>query len=193
MKKRRILVGIDEVGRGAIAGPLVIAGVVGTLDKKNKSLVEGIKDSKKLTPFQRENWLRKLKKSDWQFFSVSVSSQFIDRFGIKKALIEGVRKILKKIKIKPDLVLLDGGLEAPPNYSQKVIIKGDEKNPLIAAASIYGKIKRDKLMIRLERKYRYGFDKHKGYGTKEHFLFLKKKGLSEIHRRSFLKRLLRKN
>lgn len=192
MRKPKILVGIDEVGRGAIAGPLIVVGAVGILNRRNRKILNGIKDSKKLTPLKRKIWLEKLKKSDLKFYTAIFSNKFIDRFGIRKSLEKGVKEILKKIKVKPHLVLLDGGLKAPPEYRQRVIVKGDEKIPLIAAASIFGKVKRDRIMSRLEKKYPYGFAKNKGYGTEEHFFLIKKMGISQIHRQSFLKNLLAK-
>lgn len=192
MRKPKILVGIDEVGRGAIAGPLIVVGAVGVLNRRNRKILNGIKDSKKLTPLKRKIWLEKLKKSDLKFYTAIFSNKFIDRFGIRKSLEKGVKEILKRIKVKPHLVLLDGGLKAPSEYRQRVIVKGDEKIPLIAAASIFGKVKRDRIMSRLEKKYPYGFAKNKGYGTAGHFFLIKKMGISQIHRRSFLKNFLAK-
>jgi ribonuclease HII len=117
-----------------------------------------------------------------------VGSEIIDRIGIQKATQSAVANVLRKFKKKPDLVLLDGSLFAPEHYNQKTIIKGDEKIPLIAAASIIAKTTRDAKMLRFHKKFpRYCFDAHKGYGTKLHYKMIRRHGLSLIHRRSFCK------
>ena len=187
--KQRFLVGIDEVGRGALAGPLVIGAAAGFWNKENKKLLKGIRDSKKLTFKRKEEWFSKLKKSRLIFYTVSIPNQLIDKKGISWVLKTGVVRILKKFQRRPDLILLDGGLRAPKKYRQKTVIKGDEKIPIIAAASIYAKVRRDRLMAKLDSKYLYGFKDHKGYGTKKHFQSIKKNGLSRFHRRSFLKKI----
>ena len=109
-----------------------------------------------------------------------------------KALKEGVRRLLKKIDKKIDLVLLDGGLKAPEKYNQKAIIQGDDKIPFISAASIYAKVKRDLYMIKMDKKINYCFADHKGYGTKKHFSLIKKNGISKIHRKTFIKNIVKK-
>jgi len=187
MARHKFLVGIDEVGRGALAGPIVIGAAAGFWNRENKKLLKGIRDSKKLTPKQREEWFRKLKMGNLALATVSISNKLIDKKGISWTLKIGAARIFKKIKKKPDLVLLDGGLKAPKQYKQKTIIKGDDKIPLISAASIYAKVRRDRLMVKLDGKYPYGFKDHKGYGTKKHYQNIRKNGLSRLHRRSFLK------
>jgi len=186
MPKNKLIVAIDEVGRGAVAGPLVLGAVFAENNQKNKKLLKGIKDSKKLTFNQRIAWFKKFKKSSLKFYTAFVSNKVIDKKGMAQAIRIGINKLFKKIKTKPDLVLLDGGLKAPKNFRQKTIIKGDEKNPFIAAASIYAKVKRDLYMIELDKKFNYSFKDHKGYGTKNHFKLILKNGISEIHRQSFL-------
>ena len=174
-KNDKFIVGIDEVGRGAIAGPLVLGAAAGYLNNKNKKFLTGVKDSKKLTFNQRLLWYKKFKNSDLNFYCVFISNNFIDKYGMGKSLKEGVKRLLKKIDKKIDLVLLDGGLKAPEKYKQKTIIRGDDKVPFISAASIYAKVKRDLYMIRMDKKINYCFADHKGYGTKKHFLLIKKK------------------
>jgi len=189
MSKNKLIVAIDEVGRGAVAGPLVLGAVLAKDNQENRKLLKGIKDSKKLTCNQRIKWLKKLEKSHLKFYTVFISNKIIDKKGLSFAIKIGVEKLLKKIKNRPDLILLDGGLKAPKIFRQKTIIKGDEKNPFIAAASIYAKVKRDFYMIKLDKKYNYHFKDHKGYGTKKHFELIREKGISKIHRLSFLSHL----
>jgi ribonuclease HII len=189
MPKNKLIVAIDEVGRGAVAGPLVLGAVLAYDNQENKKFLKGIKDSKKLNFNQRIKWLKKLEKSNLKFYTVFISNKIIDQKGMSFAIKIGVEKLLKKIKKKPDLVLLDGRLKAPKIFRQKTIIKGDEKNPFIAAASIYAKVKRDFYMIELDKKFNYSFKDHKGYGTKKHFELILKNGISKIHRRSFLNNL----
>ncbi|HOM33293.1 MAG TPA: ribonuclease HII [Candidatus Paceibacterota bacterium] len=191
-KNDKFIVGIDEVGRGAIAGPLVLGAAAGYLNNKNKKFLTGIKDSKKLTFNQRLLWYKKFKDSDLNFYCVFISNNFIDKYGMSKSLKEGVKRLLKKIDKKIDLVLLDGGLKAPEKYKQKTIIRGDDKVPFISAASIYAKVKRDLYMIRMDKKINYCFTDHKGYGTKKHFLLIKKNGISKVHRKTFLKNIVKK-
>jgi len=185
----RFIVGIDEVGRGALAGPLVIGAAAGFWNKENKKFLKGIRDSKKLTARQREEWFKKFKKSRLNFYTVAISNRLIDKKGLSWALKIGVGRLLKKIKQRPNLVYLDGGLKAPKIYRQKTIIRGDDKIPFISAAAIYAKVKRDKLMKKLDGKYPYGFKGHKGYGTKEHFDKIRRSGISGVHRKSFLRNL----
>ncbi len=191
-KNDKFIVGIDEVGRGAIAGPLVLGAAAGYLNNKNKKFLTGIKDSKKLTFNQRLLWYKKFKNSDLNFYCVFISNNFIDKYGMSKSLKEGVKRLLKKIDKKIDLVLLDGGLKAPEKYNQKTIIRGDDKVPFISAASIYSKVKRDLYMIRMDKKINYCFADHKGYGTKKHFLLIRKNGISKVHRKTFLKNIVKK-
>ncbi|MAG12255.1 ribonuclease HII [bacterium] len=187
------LVGIDEVGRGPIAGPVAVAAVL-LYSKGSYSHFEGIKDSKKLSPLQRENWFNKitqLKDEQLLDFAVSfVGNEMIDKCGIVHSTQSALARALEQICVEPDKiqVLLDGGLIAPTQFQfQETIIKGDEKEPLIAAASIIAKVSRDRKMIRYAQEFnQYGFEKHKGYGTKKHYVALKKHGMCQLHRRSFL-------
>ncbi|MFA4890253.1 MAG: ribonuclease HII [Candidatus Paceibacterota bacterium] len=188
--KNKYIVGIDEAGRGPLAGPVAVAAVVANLKSQISKIkiLAGIKDSKKLSAKQREEWYRKIKskKSNLKSFCVFISHKTIDKINIHQATLLGVKKVLKKFKRKPGLVLLDGSLHAPREYKQKTIIKGDEKISLISAASIIAKVSRDRKMTGLHKKYpKYHFDKHKGYGTKLHYKKIKKHGLLEIHRKSF--------
>ena len=185
---KRLIIGIDEVGRGPLAGPVTVAAMI----MPRRSLLRGIKDSKKLSANQRENWFLKLKTSAYTVSSVG--SKSIDTFGISVAVRRAVGRCLKKMDIenKKVKILLDGALYAPRTYeNQETIIKGDEKVPVIAAASIMAKVIRDRTMKRLHKKYpHYGFDLHKGYGTRAHQAAIRTHGLCDIHRKSFCRKLI---
>lgn len=189
------IIGIDEAGRGPLAGPVVVAGVKMT-PRLSRSFLRGIRDSKKLSAKQREEWYRRLTqhpKIAWA--AARVSHTTIDRVNIRQAALRGARMVFTKLSlesklslVKTPLVLLDGGLFLPHHTGirQETIIKGDEKIPVIAAASIIAKVTRDRIMRRLHKKYpAYRFDLHKGYGTKLHREMVLKYGRCEIHRKSF--------
>ena len=193
------IIGIDEAGRGPIAGPVAV-GAFCVEKKARKKLSEffpggRIRDSKKLSPVAREKIFRELvrqKRSGAISFAVSFGSATeIDRKGITFAIRKALTRSIKILGVKPCdcSVLLDGGLKAPEKFrNQRTIIKGDEKEAVIALASIAAKVLRDRMMINFAKKYPdYGFEIHKGYGTKKHYQALKKLGFSQIHRRSFLK------
>jgi len=199
------IIGIDEVGRGPLAGPITVAAVAVLLKKpilksdfsrfrevELPGKLAGIRDSKKLTPRKREVWDTIIRKNFLHTIS-SVQPKSIDTRGISVAAHLAVKRCLQKLpkayglKPKACSVLLDGGLHAPARYAnQKTIIKGDELHPIIAAASIVAKVHRDRYMLRLHKKLpQYGFDRHKGYGTKAHMAAIREHGLSEHHRVSF--------
>ncbi|MBP6858207.1 MAG: ribonuclease HII [Candidatus Pacebacteria bacterium] len=190
-------IGIDEVGRGPIAGPVAVGAFL-FLDEKAKKLFRGVKESKQLSEAKREEWfavIQKAKKEGSVDFQVTFQSEkVIDTKGlsyaIKSALKSSLNRVVGHLKVEPSKikVLLDGGLKAPIEYvNQKTIIKGDEKEMTIALASICAKVMRDRKMNMLAEKHsRYGFEKHKGYGTRAHYHAIKKFGLLDTHRRSFL-------
>lgn len=186
------VIGIDEAGRGPLAGPVVVGGI--KCRKGAQEFFKGIKDSKKLTPKRREEWFLKLTNHpDVEWAVIRVWPRVIDRINIYQATLLGARRVCaklsfggKKLSLAHYHVLLDGSLYLPKNIPQKTIIKGDEKIPVISAASIIAKVIRDRLMIRLHKKYpQYRFDLHKGYPTKMHKVFLAQFGVSEMHRKSF--------
>jgi ribonuclease HII len=199
-KAAQFTIGIDEVGRGPIAGPVAVGAFV-FLDEKAKKLFKGVKESKQLSESKREEWfahIQESKKKGLIDFQVTFQSEkIIDgkglSYAIRTALFISLGTVVGRNKIKPERikVLLDGGLKAPLTYeNQKTIIKGDEKEMTIALASICAKVLRDRKMNTLAKKYsEYGFERHKGYGTKSHYLAIRKNGLLATHRRSFLKRI----
>lgn len=184
--KKYVIIGIDEAGRGPLAGP-ISAGIVAA-EARAPKILKGIRDSKKLSEKQREAWFLKIK-SNFKYACAMVGNETIDRVGIQKATRLAVKRVLKKIGVKPNLILLDGSLFAPQKYNQKTIVKGDEKIPIISAASVVAKVLRDRKMKRLHKIYpKYGFDIHKGYGTRAHYRAIKKYGICSLHRKSYLKK-----
>jgi len=183
-------VGIDEVGRGAVFGPVFSAVVV--LTEKNKFILKkfGVMDSKKLTSQKRKLLFPKilLLSSDYGIGQSSASE--IDKLGIRVATELSMIRALKKLKEKPSKLMVDGPLLLRPwNGIQENIVSGDSKFTSISSASIVAKVSRDNLMERLEKKYKgYSIFKNKGYGTREHLSFIKENGTTNIHRKSFLKK-----
>jgi ribonuclease HII len=193
MSSIKYIIGIDEAGRGPLAGPVAV-GVVMASKHFDMQLLRGVRDSKKLSEGQREAWFAKLKvwkKSGHINFAVAlVGPQIIDEKGISFAIRRGLASCLRRLEADCQncSVLLDGSLKAPKQFvHQKTIIGGDDKEPLISIASIAAKVTRDRKMKKLARQFPvYSFEIHKGYGTTMHRKALKKWGISEIHRRSFL-------
>jgi len=213
----KYIIGIDEAGRGPLAGPITLSAFVAPPNLRNRliRILGGkIKDSKRFSPAKRytiyHKFLRLRKEGKTRphniagqvFFFVShISNKIIDSRGISKATQMGIKKslqklhhIFKKEEGNPLLgvrIRLDGSLKAPREFkNQKTIIGGDDKDIFIACASIVSKVRRDRLMRRLAKKYpNYCFEAHKGYGTTLHYKLIKKFGISEIHRKSFLKNL----
>lgn len=182
-KGLNLVVGLDEVGRGAFAGPLVAAAVI--LQKNFKT--NGIKDSKLLLPGKREKLNKYILKNALHYSIIEISVKFINLYGVGRATEKALLDSIKKLDEKYDFVLVDGyKLKNFDDNLQKGIIKGDSISVSIAAASIIAKVYRDNLMRKLHNKYpEYNFLENKGYGTKFHREALKKYGLSKIHRTSF--------
>jgi len=183
-------IGIDEVGRGAVFGPVFSAVVV--LTEKNKLILRqlGVTDSKKLTPKKRKLLLPKILLLSSDYGIGQSSTREIDKMGIRVATELSMIRALQKLKEKPSELIIDGPLLLRPwNGIQKNIISGDSKFTSISSASIVAKVYRDNLMERLEKKYSgYLIFKNKGYGTREHLAIIKKNGITPLHRRSFLKK-----
>lgn len=179
----KYIIGIDEAGRGPLAGPVVVAGVI--FDENIEIL--GIDDSKKISEKRREELYEEILQKALAYKIVEVDAEKIDKINILEATKYGVCQILNNINIKPDLVLVDALKDL--NITEKYIsvIKGDATSYSIAAASILAKVYRDRKMKEIAKIYpEYEFEKHKGYGTKLHYEKLKMYGLSDIHRKSFI-------
>ncbi len=195
----KYIVGIDEAGRGPLAGPVAVG--VCVMQKKFCDKVTEIfphlRDSKKLSEKKREEFFEKMKilKRDGELnFAVAlVSAKLIDEKGISYAIRSGIEGCLKKLNLNPSEceVRLDGGLKAPIEFqNQKTIIKGDESEPTISLASIVAKVTRDRYMMKLALEYPgFGFEVHKGYGTVLHRKIISEKGVCKIHRISFCRNI----
>ena len=197
LKKRRckIIIGLDEVGRGALSGSVTAAAVsVKKFSIFNSQFSKELKDSKKLNPNKRKKIFKMLVNLSGVEWGIGrVSEKIIDKINVfqatKLAMKRAINNLIsksKKQKIKVDFLLIDGNFSINLDIPQKSIVKGDEKIFLIKLASIIAKVSRDKSMLRYHKQYpQYRFDKHKGYGTRLHFKMLKKYGPCKIHRRSF--------
>ena len=187
---KELEVGIDEVGRGAVFGPVFSAVVV--LTRKNKHMLKkfGVMDSKKLTSKKRKLLLPKILLLSSDYGIGQSSAREIDKLGIRVATELSMIRALKKLKEKPSEILIDGPLLLRPwNGIQKNIVSGDSKFTAIASASIVAKVSRDNLMERLGKKYSgYFLFKNKGYGTKKHLSIIQEYGITNLHRKSFLKK-----
>ena len=190
----KYIVGIDEVGRGPLAGPVAVGVVVAT--KQALRAFRSIKESKQLTRAQREAWFARIEASvshDLRFSVAFVSARMIDQKGIAPAIRTALARALRQTDVRPDecTVLLDGGLHAPPEFiQQKTIIRGDEKETAIAMASVVAKVLRDRCMYVLAKKHpQYGFERHVGYGTATHIAAIRQYGLLPEHRKTFCTRI----
>ena len=180
--------GIDEAGRGPLAGPVVVAGVIMPKD----SMIEGINDSKKVSEKKREKLYDLIIKEAISYSVAIIGQDIIDDINILNATKEGVTRVVDGLDVKPDLIIIDAlnhintrGIPYEP------IIKGDAKCYNIAAASILAKVTRDRIMREWDEVYpQYGFIQHKGYGTAKHIQAIKEYGLTPIHRKSFTKKFV---
>lgn len=186
----KIVAGIDEAGRGPLAGSVVCACVIMPLDKDK--IIDGIDDSKKLSEKRREELYSKIIDTALDYSIVEIDEKVIDKINILNATKLGMVKAVKNLKINPDIVLIDS-VKLDIELPQENIIKGDAKSYNIASASILAKVYRDRLMKTLDLKYpQYNFAKHKGYGTKEHIEKLRLYGKCDLHRESFIKKIMNK-
>lgn len=196
LMSERFLIGIDEAGRGPLAGPVAV-GAFAVRSRAALRKFRGVKDSKQLSSAQREEWFKKIKahtKSGEVFYAVSFAKpETIDERGLTRAVYSAVSRCLKRLerfdgRCKNAEIRLDGLLYASSRYlDQRTIIGGDECEPVIALASICAKVLRDRRMVKAAKLFPgYGFEVHKGYGTKAHYKALKKHGLTPLHRRRFL-------
>ncbi len=175
--------GVDEVGRGCLAGPVFAAAVILPKD----CFFPGLTDSKKLTAKKREYYFHFIQEHAISIGVGSVPSFQIDQINILQATKRAMLKAISNLSIKPEYLLIDGKDPIASDIPQKNIIKGDLKSHTIAAASVIAKVLRDQFMVEQNKRYPcFNFDMHKGYGTVVHFDALKKYGMTNIHRRSFL-------
>lgn len=180
--------GVDEAGRGPLAGPVCAAAVI----LPEGAVIEGLDDSKKLTEKKREKLYDIIKETAVAYSVAYGTLEEIETVNILEATYLAMNRAIEGLNIKPDFALIDGnriprGIKIPC----ETIVKGDSKSMSVAAASVLAKVTRDRLMLEYDKKYpEYNFKKHKGYGTKEHTELIKQYGPCEIHRLSFLKNIL---
>lgn len=181
-----VIAGVDEAGRGPLAGPVVAAAVILPPEVE----IEGLNDSKKLTPARREALFSVITQTALSYCVSGASVEEIESLNILQATFLAMRRAVEGLSVPVDLLLIDGnqmpgGLSVPA----RTVVKGDGRSASIAAASILAKVTRDRYMVQMDAQYPgYGFAQHKGYGTKAHYAALAQKGLSPLHRPSFLKK-----
>ena len=181
----KVICGVDEAGRGPLAGPVCAAAVI----LPEHLEIPGLTDSKKLTDKKRRELFPIIKEQAIAYGIGLASQQEIDEINILQATFLAMQRALDQLTVKPDLALIDGNREKDFGVPVKTVVKGDSLSMNIAAASILAKVTRDDLMVQLAEEYpQYGFEIHKGYGTKAHYAALTEHGASPIHRMSFLKK-----
>lgn len=181
----QLICGVDEAGRGPLAGPVCATAVILPRDLQ----IPGLTDSKKLTDKKRRELFPVIQEQAVAYGIGLASEQEIDEINILQATFLAMRRALDQLSVRPDLALIDGNRETDFGLPVKTVVKGDSLSANIAAASILAKVTRDNIMIQLSEQYpEYGFEIHKGYGTKAHYAALTEHGASPVHRRSFLKK-----
>lgn len=181
----KIICGVDEAGRGPLAGPVCAAAVILPPHLE----IPGLTDSKKLTDKKRRELFPVIKEQAITYGIGLASEQEIDEINILQATFLAMQRALDQLSVKPELALIDGNREKNFGVPVKTVVKGDSLSMNIAAASILAKVTRDDIMVEMAEKYpNYGFEIHKGYGTKAHYAALTSHGASPIHRKTFLKK-----
>ena len=179
--------GVDEAGRGPLAGPVYAAAVILQIG----TIIPGLDDSKKLSEKKREELFEEIVNKATAYAIASADHLEIDTRNILNATYLAMNRAIEALEIKPSIAIIDGNRNSGISINSKCIIGGDGLSASIAAASILAKVSRDRHMVDMSEKYpEYAFEKHKGYGTKLHYERLREHGLSEIHRRTFLKKIL---
>lgn len=182
-----IICGVDEAGRGPLAGPVYAAAVILPSD----CVIEGLNDSKKLTEKKREALFDEIKDKALAYGIASADEKEIDEINILNATFLAMKRAINSLSVKPDLALIDGNQKPHTDIEEVTVIKGDAKSMSIAAASVLAKVSRDRFMLEMAEKYpQYEFARHKGYGTKLHYEKIAQYGVCDIHRRTFLKKIL---
>ena len=180
----KLICGVDEAGRGPLAGPVFAAAVI----LPENCEIEGLNDSKKLSEKKREALFDVIKEKAISWSVASVDEKIIDEINILQATYLAMKNAVEGLDIPADYALIDGNRMPPIEINGETVIKGDAKSMSIAAASILAKVSRDRFMLELDKQYpQYQFAKHKGYGTKLHYEMLTEHGVSPCHRMSFLK------
>ena len=183
----KTIAGVDEVGRGPLAGPVVCAAVVMPL--KEIEIIQGVDDSKKLSPKKRELLAKLIRERALAYTVYEVNEKIIDEINVLQATRLGMKNALESLKIVPDTVITDGNMTLDISFPQRSIVHGDALSYSIGAASIVAKVFRDALMEEYAKTYpAYGFERNKGYGTAEHIRAIKEHGICPIHRRTFVKK-----
>ena len=186
-KGLQYIAGVDEVGRGPLAGPVVCAAVIMPLDEDK--LVVGVDDSKKLSEKKREQLAEEIKARALCYTIVEIDEKTIDEINILEATRLGMKKAIESLEIPPEVVLTDGNMTIDTHFPQRSVVHGDALSYSIGAASIIAKVYRDNMMDEFAKTYpQYGFEKNKGYGTAAHIQGIKEHGLCPIHRRTFTKK-----
>lgn len=182
-----IICGVDEAGRGPLAGPVYAAAVILPSD----CVIEGLNDSKKLTEKKREALFDEIKEKALAYGIASADEKEIDEINILNATFLAMKRAIASLSVRPDLALIDGNQKPHTDIEEVTVIKGDTKSMSIAAASVLAKVSRDRFMLEMAEKYpQYEFARHKGYGTKLHYEKIAQYGVCDIHRRTFLKKIL---
>lgn len=181
----QLICGVDEAGRGPLAGPVCAAAVI----LPEHLQIPGLTDSKKLTDKKRRELLPQIQEQAVAYGIGLASEAEIDEINILQATFLAMRRALDQLRVRPELALIDGNRETDFGLPVKTVVKGDSLSANIAAASILAKVTRDNLMVEMAKQYpEYGFDIHKGYGTKAHYDALRQYGPCPIHRKTFLKK-----
>jgi ribonuclease HII len=185
-KQYPVICGVDEAGRGPLAGDVYAAAVV--LD--DQTLIDYLNDSKKISAKRREELFDTIREKARAYCIATASVEEIDRINILNAAMHAMKRAVEGLGLMPDLALIDGNKLPDISCPAQYVIKGDATSASIAAASVLAKVARDRYMEELAQKYpQYGFEQHKGYGTKQHYAALEEFGVSDVHRRTFLKKL----
>lgn len=182
-----LIAGVDEAGRGPLAGPVYAAAVI----LPDGCVIDGLNDSKKLTEKKREKLYDEIIEKAVAWSVSAVDEKVIDEINILNATHMAMNNAVNALSVKPDYVIIDGNSIKNMTLPHETVVKGDAKCASIAAASILAKVSRDRYITELAQKYpEYGFEKHKGYGTKAHYEAIERYGITDIHRKTFLKKII---
>lgn len=186
-KTYQFICGVDEAGRGPLCGPVAAAAVIMPKD----SIIPGVNDSKKLTEKKRDALYEAITKEAVAYSVCLIDNHEIDQINILNATLKAMEQAINGLSVKADFALIDGNQNRGITTPNRTVVKGDAKSYSIACASILAKVTRDRLMDEYDKAYpEYGFAKHKGYGTKAHYEALSAYGITPIHRKTFLKKIL---